>query len=64
MYKLTATVGEKGGVCVHGLQKFPVTLYKDQWLALLEAGPNLKKFIEANTSRLKEKAESKNGVSI
>ena len=28
-------VSEKGGVSVYGLGRFPVTLYKEQWLKLL-----------------------------
>jgi hypothetical protein len=30
-------VGEKGGVSVYGLGRFPVTLYYEQWNRLLEA---------------------------
>ena len=32
---LTLKVGEKGGVSVYGLQRFPVTLYPSQWTRLL-----------------------------
>ena len=28
-------VSEKGGVSVYGMGRFPVTLYKEQWLKLL-----------------------------
>ena len=28
-------VGEKGAVSVYGMGRFPVTLYKEQWLKLL-----------------------------
>ena len=31
-------VGEKGGVSVYGLGRFPVTLYYEQWIRLLDAG--------------------------
>jgi len=41
-------VGEKGGVSVYGLGRFPVTLYYEQWTRLLEAVPELKKFLEEN----------------
>ena len=30
-------VGEKGGVSVYGLGRFPVTLYYEQWNRLLES---------------------------
>ena len=39
-------VGEKGGVSVYGLGRFPVTLYYEQWTRLLEAVPELKAFLE------------------
>jgi len=48
-------VGEKGGVSVYGLGRFPVTLYYEQWTRLLDAAPRLREFLEANKSRLKLK---------
>ena len=48
-------VGEKGGVSVYGLGRFPVTLYYEQWNRLLGATEDLKKFMEENKSRLKLK---------
>lgn len=48
-------VGQKGGVVVKGLQKFPTTLYKDQWITLLDAGQEIRAFIAANEHKLKQK---------
>ncbi|HXW55499.1 MAG TPA: hypothetical protein VEJ67_07115 [Candidatus Cybelea sp.] len=48
-------VGEKGGVSVYGLGRFPVTLYYEQWIRLLDAAENLRSFLEQNKSRLKLK---------
>jgi hypothetical protein len=48
-------VSEKGGVSVYGLGRFPVTLYYEQWKRLLEAAPDLQKFIEENKDKLKLK---------
>ena len=48
-------VGEKGGVSVYGLGRFPVTLYYEQWNRLLDAAPDLKNFLEENKSKLKLK---------
>jgi len=48
-------VSEKGGVSVYGLGRFPVTLYYEQWTRLLEAAPELKKFLEENKDKLKLK---------
>ena len=48
-------VSEKGGVSVYGLGRFPVTLYKEQWLRLLEMAEDIRSFIRENDSRLKTK---------
>lgn len=53
--ELEFRVGEKGGVSVYGLGRFPVTLYYEQWTRLLDAAPRLREFLEANKSRLKLK---------
>ena len=50
-------VGEKGGVSVYGLGRFPVTLYYEQWVRLLDAAPQLREFLEENKSRLKLKGQ-------
>ena len=44
-------VSEKGAVSVYGLGRFPVTLYLEQWDALLSHAAELHEFIEANKSR-------------
>jgi hypothetical protein len=54
--KLDFRVSEKGGVSVYGLGRFPTTLYYEQWSRLLDAGEDLRAFLEANKSRLKLKA--------
>ncbi len=50
-------VGEKGGVSVYGLGRFPVTLYYEQWLRLLDTSKELREFLEENKAngRLKLK---------
>src|SRR5690348_6091446 len=53
--ELDFKVGEKGGVSVYGLGRFPVTLYYEQWTRLLDASPRLREFLEENKSRLKLK---------
>jgi len=50
-------VGEKGGVSVYGLGRFPVTLYYEQWNRLLGAANDIKVFMEENKSRLKLKEQ-------
>jgi hypothetical protein len=48
-------VGEKGGVSVYGLGRFPVTLYYEQWVRLLDAADDLRAFLEKNKDKLKLK---------
>jgi len=52
-------VGEKGGCSVYGLGRFPVTLYYEQWIRLLDASKELRAFLEeqrdAGKLKLKEK---------
>jgi hypothetical protein len=48
-------VGEKGGVSVYGLGRFPVTLYYEQWVRLLDMAKDLREFLEENKSKLKLK---------
>jgi len=50
-------VGEKGGVSVYGLGRFPVTLYYEQWVRLLDATDGLRAFLEENKHRLKLKTK-------
>jgi len=48
-------VSEKGAVSVYGLGRFPVTLYYEQWVRLLEQVDQLRAFLEENKSSLKLK---------
>jgi hypothetical protein len=48
-------VGAKGGVSVYGLGRFPVTLYYEQWIRLLDAADGLRSFLEENKCNLKLK---------
>jgi hypothetical protein len=43
--KLVFKVGEKGGVSVYGLGRFPVTLYFGQWVRLLAVKEELQAFL-------------------
>jgi hypothetical protein len=49
-------VSEKGAVSVYGLGRFPVTLYKEQWLKLLAMADAITAFIAENEGKLKTKA--------
>jgi hypothetical protein len=48
-------VSDKGGVSVYGLGRFPVTLYYEQWIRLLDKTQELREFLEENKSKLKLK---------
>jgi hypothetical protein len=48
-------VSEKGAVSIYGMGRFPVTLYKEQWLKLLEMADEIRAFIDANKTQLKAK---------
>ncbi len=48
-------VSEKGAVSVYGLGRFPVTLYQEQWLKLLELADDIRAFIREHEGQLKKK---------
>lgn len=52
---LMLKVSEKGAVSVYGLGRFPVTLYKEQWVRLLDMADEIRTFIADNQSRLKSR---------
>ena len=57
--QLDFRVGEKGGVSVYGLGRFPVTLYYEQWTRLLDASSQLRAFLEENKAAGKLKLKEK-----
>ena len=48
-------VSEKGGLSVYGLGRFPVTLYKEQWVKLLDMSDDIRAFLKAHDAQLKSK---------
>jgi hypothetical protein len=50
---ISLKVSEKGGVSVYGMGRFPVTLYKEQWLKLLDMNEDIRRFIQENDAKLK-----------
>jgi hypothetical protein len=53
--RVSLKVSEKGGVSVYGLGRFPVTLYKEQWVKLLDMGDEIRSFIATHEAELKSK---------
>jgi hypothetical protein len=54
---LSMKVSEKGALSVYGLGRFPVTLYKEQWLRLLDTTEDIRGFIKQNDIQLKSKGQ-------
>ncbi|MBI5068174.1 MAG: hypothetical protein HZB56_08025 [Deltaproteobacteria bacterium] len=52
---ISMKVSEKGAVSVYGLGRFPVTLYQEQWVKLLDIADDIRAFIRENEGRLKKK---------
>ena len=52
---LSLKVSEKGAVSLYGMGRFPVTLYKEQWLRILASVPEIETFIRENNAKLKTK---------
>ena len=52
---ISMKVSEKGGLSVYGLGRFPITLYQEQWLALLNMSEEIRTFINTHKSELKAK---------
>lgn len=58
-------VGEKGGISLYGMGRFPVTLYAEQWTALLGENPDslptngaaIVKFIATKPTGMQTKAD-------
>jgi hypothetical protein len=48
-------VSEKGGMSVYGLGRFPVTLYYEQWIRLLDQTDQIREFLETNKASMKLK---------
>jgi 50S ribosomal subunit-associated GTPase HflX len=53
--RVSLKVGAKGGVSLYGLGRFPVTLYKEQWMKLLDMAEEIRVFLQEHDSELKAK---------
>jgi hypothetical protein len=57
--ELEFRVGEKGGASVYGLGRFPVTLYYEQWIRLLDSADELRAFLEMEKDKGRLKLKQK-----
>ena len=55
---ISMKVSPKGGLSVYGMGRFPITLYKEQWLKLLDMSDDIQAFIAANDATLKAKGKA------
>ena len=53
--RVSLKVGAKGGVSLYGLGRFPVTLYKEQWVKLLDMADDIRAFLREHDAELKAK---------
>jgi len=53
--QLSLKVSEKGALSLYGLGRFPVTLYREQWVKLLGMADEIRRFIQDNDASLKKK---------
>ena len=53
--QLRLKVSEKGALSIYGLGRFPVTLYKEQWVRLLEHADEIQTFLKEHNELLKTK---------
>lgn len=53
-------ISEKGAVSVYGLGRFPVTLYRSQWLQLIAMVDTIKAFFETHKVQLDAIDEKRN----
>ena len=53
--RLTLKVSEKGALSLYGMGQWPVTLYKSQWLRLIDMVPTISEFIATHNAVLAEK---------
>ena len=52
---ISLKVSQKGALSLYGMGRFPVTLYKEQWLKILEMADAIRTFISDNDAQLKAK---------
>ena len=52
---LRMKVSEKGALSIYGMGRFPITLYQEQWLALLDMSDEIRSFIASHKAELKAK---------
>lgn len=60
--KLSLKVSDKGAVSMYGLGRFPVTLYREQWVKVFAMQAELEKFMLDNAASLSAGKPAKNAA--
>ena len=55
--KLKLKVSKNGAVQLDGMRRFPITLYRDEFEAILNRADTIRAFMAANSKALKTKAD-------
>jgi hypothetical protein len=53
--KVTLKVSKQGAVSLYGFGKWPVTLYENQWLKVLDMADDIRAFVKEHHSELSHK---------
>lgn len=56
---LRLQVSEKGAASLYGLRRFPVTLYKEEWLEVLDMADEIRAFLVENDAKLTKRRGGK-----
>ena len=56
---LVIKVSQKKAVSIYNINRFPVTLYAEQWTRLLNHSGEIRNFIELNRGELASKSDNK-----
>lgn len=62
--KLTMKVSKSGAMSIYGFGRWPVTLYKAQWLSVVDMGDDIRQFLEANDSLLSQGKDDENFAKV
>lgn len=50
--KIRISISKQGGISITGLQRFPVTLYWNQWEQILDRADDIREFANKNAALL------------
>lgn len=57
-HAVSLKISGKGALSAYGLGRFPITLYAEQWIKLLDMADTIRAFIQANVKEFRGKEET------